>query len=63
MDELVAKNPSQLDRCLRLLYGEHKKFYVNVYEDDKGRIYYGIAVDADPQTFARLKEKYRIMIS
>ena len=63
MVELIAKNPSQLDRCLRLLYGEHVKFYVNVYEDSRGRIYYGIAIDADPQASARLREKYRIMIS
>lgn len=63
MEELTARTPGQLDKCLRLLYGEHKIFYVNIHETDKGKIYYGIAVDADPETFVRLKEKYRIMIS
>ena len=63
MDHLIAKTPSQLDRCLRLLYAERLQFYVSVCEDDKGKIYYEISVNADDQTFARVREKYRIMIS
>ena len=63
MKELVARNPKQLDICLRLLYAESVEFVVNVRETNKRKIYYAIQVVADDQRMAELDEKYRILIS
>ncbi|MCC8159746.1 MAG: hypothetical protein LIO53_00250 [Oscillospiraceae bacterium] len=58
-----AKNPKQLDLCLRMLYSEHMVFSVRVVETDKKKIAYEIQVNADNNTAEMLKEKYRILIS
>ena len=63
MKELMAKNPKQLDICLRLLYAEHVNFFVNIHETNNGKIVYGVSVNVDDETKSKLEEKYRIMIS
>lgn len=62
MLELYAKNPKQLDICLRLLYAEKIDFTVSVREDHKGKVFYAVTVDLDTED-ARIaiKEKYRLM--
>lgn len=62
MLELYAKNPKQLDICLRLLYAEKIDFTVSVREDHKGKVFYTVTVDLDTED-ARIaiKEKYRLM--
>ena len=49
MKEFRAKNPKQLDLCLKLLYAEHMGFSVSVSENIKKKIEYVIIVDADEQ--------------
>ncbi len=63
MRELTAKNPKQLDLCLKLLYTENIGFSVKVCESTKKKIEYVITVDADEQKVNELQEKYRILIS
>lgn len=62
MLELYAKNPKQLDICLRLLYAEKIDFTVSVREDHKGKVFYAIMVnlDNDDDRIA-IREKYRLM--
>ncbi|MCM1363414.1 MAG: hypothetical protein NC215_00320 [Ruminococcus sp.] len=61
MRALLAKNPKQLDLCLRLLYAENIKFTVKVCENEKCKIVYSIYVKANAETFQKLEEKYRIL--
>lgn len=61
MKELIAKNPKQLDICLRLLYAEKIGFKVHVHETEKRKIYYGIELNTDEETHAAIEEKYRIL--
>ncbi len=61
MKELIAKNPKQLDICLRLLYAEKIGFTVHVHETNKKKIYYGVAIHTDEETQAAIEEKYRIL--
>lgn len=63
MREFTAKNPKQLDLCLRLLYAEHIGFSVTVRETNKRKIEYVIGVDVTEQKMTELEEKYRILIS
>lgn len=61
MKELIAKNPKQLDICLRLLYAEKIGFTVHVHESNKKKIYYGISITVDAKKQAEIEEKYRIL--
>ena len=63
MNMLIAKNPKQLDICLRFLYAEKVEFRVSVCESDIGKIYYEIATITDDKAIKLLQEKYRILIS
>lgn len=63
MRKFTAKNPKQLDLCLRLLYSEGVTFSVRVVESAKKKIEYEIGVDVSEQRMTELEEKYRIMIS
>lgn len=63
MKEFTAKNPKQLDLCLRLLYAERIGFSVRVYENIKKKIEYKVGIQATEQKIAELEEKYRILIS
>ena len=63
MRYLYAKNPKQLDICLRLLYAEHTNFRVEVQETIKQKIVYVIYVETTGDKMASIEEKYRILIS
>ena len=63
MREFIAKNSKELGICLKLLYAENVKFYVDVHENDKKKIYYSIEVDTDEQRREAIREKYRILTS
>ena len=63
MREFTAKNPKQLDLCLRLLYAERVPFSVNVRESNKKKIEYVVMAKVDEQKADELEEKYRILIS
>ena len=63
MKEFTAKNPKQLDLCLKLLYAERIGFSVRVCENTKKKIEYKIGIQATEQQVAELEEKYRILIS
>jgi hypothetical protein len=63
MKEFEARNPKQLDLCLRLLYAENVTFTVRITETEKRKIVYMINVNADNQVHEALREKYRILIS
>ncbi len=64
MKELLAKNPKQLDICLKLLYAEHVKFSVEVTETATKKIVYLVsAYGLDKLAENVLEEKYHILIS
>ena len=63
MNEFTARNPKQLDLCLRMLYSEKIPFAVTIKETDKLRIEYVIRIETDHQMYEVLKERYRILIS
>ena len=63
MKTFLAKNPKQLDICLKMLYSEHIEFMVRIQENDKKKIEYNIIANADEEVINELLEKYRIMIS
>lgn len=63
MQEILAKNTSQLGLCLKLLYSENVDFTVTVRENEKLKIEYSVIVDVDQKKFEKLKVIYRILIS
>ncbi len=63
MNGFMAKNPKQLDICLRLLYAEKVSFTVRVIETHKRKIEYTVYAEADQQQISELKEKFRILTS
>ena len=63
MQEILAKNTSQLGLCLKLLYSENVDFTVTVRENEKLKIEYSVIVDVDQKKFEKLKVSYRILIS
>lgn len=63
VNKMYAKNPKQLDICLKLLYAEQVRWIVDVVEGNKGKIIYQISVNVEDDIFDVLKEKYRILIS
>ena len=63
MKTFLARNPKQLDLCLRLLYSERLIFSFRVVESAKKKIEYEIGVQAPEEKINELAEKYRILIS
>lgn len=63
MNEFVARSPRQLDLCLKLLYDANVAFAVKIRENEKRKIEYVININVDEQTYERLMETYRILIS
>lgn len=63
MLNFIAKNPKQLNLCLRLMYAENVKFIVGIQENEKRKIEYIISVNVASTEFEILREKYRILIS
>lgn len=62
MTELIAKNPKQLDICLKLLHAEGILFTVRVI-DTKKKILYGVSANVDDKQAKLIEEKYRILTS
>lgn len=62
MTELIAKNPKQLDICLKMLHAEDISFTVRVI-DTKKKILYGVSADVDDKQARLIEEKYRILTS
>ena len=58
MKELIARNPKQLDLCLRLLFAEGIQFQVRLFKTEKGKVLYGITLLADDKTASIVEEKY-----
>lgn len=63
MNAFRAVNAKQLDLCLRMLYAEKLQFFVSVVENNKQKIEYRISTPVGEQTFEKLNERYRILIS
>lgn len=61
MKELIAKNPKQLDICLRLLFAENVQFQVRVIKTDTGKILYGITPLTDDKMISIVEEKYFVL--
>ncbi len=63
MKIFIAKNPKQLDLCLRLLYAERIPFTVGIIETNKKKIVYEVMTSISDEKSKELQEKYRILIS
>lgn len=63
MNGFLAKNPKQLDLCLRLLYAERVGFIVKIEETAKRKIVYKVYAVTDLDRLDELEEKYRILIA
>lgn len=63
MKEFKARNPKQLDLCLKMLYAEGIPFSVRIEEDEKGKVFYKVYARLGIKVYEVLKEKYRILIS
>lgn len=63
MYDFIAKNPKQMDICLRMLYAEHCEFTLEICETPTGKIVYAITALTGEEKKAQLREKYRIMTS
>lgn len=61
--EFTAKNPRQLDICLRMLYSEKIGYSVRISETDQRKIIYLIGISEDAEIVEMLQERYRIMTS
>ncbi len=63
MKTFIAKNPKQLDLCLRLMYSEGVDFKVRVVQTMKFKIVYQIDAWIDGDKANELERKYMILIS
>ena len=62
MKDLLAKKPSELATCLKLLYLNKVSYSVKL-EEQNGKIVYLIRMDADEELERELAEAYRVLIS
>lgn len=63
MKTFIAKNPKQLDLCLKLMYVENIRFTVAVTQPSKHKIIYEIYASVDGTEGDILEKKYNVMIS
>jgi hypothetical protein len=63
MHSFRARNPRQLDICLRMLYADGIPFHVRIEENERQRIEYVISIHSDEDAFLTLLERYRILVS
>lgn len=63
MRTFLARNPKQLDLCLKLLYSEGLSFSVRVVESAKRKIEYEVGISVDEHRMTELEEKFRILVS
>lgn len=61
-DRFLARKPSELATCLKLLYANGVQFSIELQERSK-KIVYLVHVYAEEEQVAQLAEIYRIMIS
>lgn len=62
MKSFIAKNPKQLDLCLKLMYTEDVKFTVEVTQI-KRKIIYVIYASVTDHEGESLERKYNVLIS
>lgn len=62
MKEIICKNARQLDICLRMLYAENIGFQVNVFENEKRKICYGVTPETDDDRIAVFEEQFKMLI-
>lgn len=63
MNYFLAINNRQLGTCLRMLYAEEIPPYVKTVLNGRGKIEFHISIETDRETFEKLNERYRILIS
>ncbi len=63
MKTFIAKNPKQLDLCLKLMYTEKVQFKVVVTQTAKLKIVYRIDALVDGYVADELERKYNVLIS
>ncbi len=63
MKELIAKTDRQLGTALKILYNSKTPYTVSVAENEKGKIEFRIAVDADEEKFSKIKSQYDVIFS
>ncbi len=63
MDYFLAVNDKQLGVCLRMLYAEKIRGFVDVVMNEKGKIEFHISIAAEDGLFEELRERYQILIS
>ena len=63
MDYFLAVNDKQLGICLRMLYAEKIRGFVETVMNEKGKIEFHISIAASPDMFEELRERYQILIS
>ena len=62
MQKFIAKNATQLDKCLKFLFSKQVEFKVEVLETEKGKINYSVSVDVEDDVYNELNEMYQILI-
>lgn len=63
MKTFIAKNPKQLDLCLKLMYMENIRFTVTVTQPSKHKIVYEVYASIDGDDGEALERKYNVLIS
>lgn len=63
MKTFIAKNPKQLDLCLKLMYTENLDFTVAVTQPSKHKIIYEIYASVNGNEGELLERKYNVLIS
>lgn len=63
MDYFLAVNDKQLGICLRMLYADKIRGFVETVMNEKGKIEFHISIAASPDMFEELRERYQILIS
>lgn len=63
MNYILATNDKQLGICLRMLFAEDLRGYVDVVMTKKNKIEFHIGIDVNDVTFEMLRKRYEILIS
>lgn len=63
MKTFIAKNPKQLDLCLKLMHMENVRFTVTVTQPSKHKIVYEVYASVDGAAGEALERKYDVLIS
>ena len=63
MHYFKAINDKQLGVCLRMLFADDIRYFVETKMNDKGKIEFLIGVDVSQSKFEMLRKRYEILIS